>query len=198
MVDLPDGAWITARDGSRAVGDLEDQAARYHPGRHELTINDDFRAITDLITHWQDRYKGMPGARPAIKLTCGNGASRSSSRSSLPPAPRLGAPSNLRRCSHRRRSRSLCCHATCSTPYCRSAWPRSSGHHAPGRPDESRNSRPARRFARELELPIVCAYKAIRRAAEFAGEFAVAREPDVDLLTLAERLHLANGLLHEA
>jgi hypothetical protein len=40
-------AWITARDGSRAPGDLEDQAARYHPGRHELTINGDFRAITE-------------------------------------------------------------------------------------------------------------------------------------------------------
>ena len=43
--------WITARDGSRAAGDVEDQAARYHPGRHELTINGDFRVITDLITH---------------------------------------------------------------------------------------------------------------------------------------------------
>jgi hypothetical protein len=38
-VSLPDVGWISARDGSRAEGDLEDQAARYHPGRHELTIN---------------------------------------------------------------------------------------------------------------------------------------------------------------
>jgi hypothetical protein len=66
-VDLPDVAWISARDGSRAPGDLEDQAARYHPGRNELTINGDFRAITDLITHWQDRYKGIPGARAVIE-----------------------------------------------------------------------------------------------------------------------------------
>ena len=66
-VNLPDVAWISARDGSRAAGDLEDQAARYHPGRHELTINRDFRAITDLITHWQDRYKGIPGARAVIE-----------------------------------------------------------------------------------------------------------------------------------
>jgi hypothetical protein len=51
-VDLPDVAWISARDGNRAPGDLEDQAARYHPGRHELTINSDFRAISDLIGHW--------------------------------------------------------------------------------------------------------------------------------------------------
>ena len=66
-VDLPDVAWISARDGTRAAGDLEDQAARYHPGRHELTINSDFRAISDLITHWCYRYEGVPGARTVIE-----------------------------------------------------------------------------------------------------------------------------------
>jgi hypothetical protein len=66
-VDLPNVAWISAYDGSRAPGDLEDQAARYHSARHELTINADFRAIGDLITHWQDRYKGVPGARAVIE-----------------------------------------------------------------------------------------------------------------------------------
>ena len=67
MVSLPDVAWISARDGSRAPGDLEDQAARYHPGRHELTINADFRAISDLIVHWRRRYQGVPGARTVIE-----------------------------------------------------------------------------------------------------------------------------------
>ena len=66
-VDLPDVAWISAARWLQGAGDLEDQAARYHPGRHELTINADFRAITDLITHWQDRYKGVPGARAVIE-----------------------------------------------------------------------------------------------------------------------------------
>ena len=66
MVGLPDVAWISARDGSRARGDLEDQAARYHPGRHELTINADFRAISDLIAHWQARYRRVPGAHAVI------------------------------------------------------------------------------------------------------------------------------------
>jgi len=65
-VSLPDVAWISARDGSRATGDLEDQAARYHLDRHELTINADFRAITDLTTHWQARYRGVAGARALI------------------------------------------------------------------------------------------------------------------------------------
>ena len=65
-VDLPDVAWISTRDGSRAPGDLEDQAARYHPGRHELTINADFRAIGDLIAHWRARYRAAPGAQTVI------------------------------------------------------------------------------------------------------------------------------------
>ena len=53
---------------------------------------------------------------------------------------------------------------------------------------------PARRFSRELELAIVCAYKALVRVVESAGEFAVAREREVDLLTFAERRDLANAL----
>ena len=66
-VDLPDVAWISARDGSRAPGDLEDEAARYHPARHELTINADFRAITDLTAHWRARYRAVPGAQTVIE-----------------------------------------------------------------------------------------------------------------------------------
>ncbi len=67
IMDLPDVAWISARDGTRAPGDLEDQAARYHRARHELTINADFRAISDLIAHWRRRYQGAPGARAVIE-----------------------------------------------------------------------------------------------------------------------------------
>ncbi len=66
IVDLPDVAWISARDGTRAPGDLEDQAARYHPARHELTINSDFGAINDLTIHWRQRYQGVPGAPTVI------------------------------------------------------------------------------------------------------------------------------------
>jgi hypothetical protein len=53
---------------------------------------------------------------------------------------------------------------------------------------------PAREFARELELQVVCARKALERVVEFAGQFGVPREPDVDLRTLAERRDLANAL----
>ena len=35
IVDLPDVAWISARDATRAPGDLEDQAARYQQVDHD-------------------------------------------------------------------------------------------------------------------------------------------------------------------
>jgi hypothetical protein len=38
---------------------------RYHPGRHELTINADFRAITDLTARRRQRDRAVPGA-PAV------------------------------------------------------------------------------------------------------------------------------------
>ena len=53
---------------------------------------------------------------------------------------------------------------------------------------------PARQFARELELQVVCARKALVRVVEFAGQVVVPREPDVDLRTLAERRHFADAL----
>jgi hypothetical protein len=65
--DLPDVAWISWRDGTRAADDLEDLAARYHPARHELTINADFRAIRDLISYWRRRYESVPGSRSVIE-----------------------------------------------------------------------------------------------------------------------------------
>ncbi len=66
-VDLPDVAWISTRDGTRAPGDLEDRAARYHAGRHKLTVNADFRVIADMTGHWTRRYRATPGARPVIE-----------------------------------------------------------------------------------------------------------------------------------
>jgi hypothetical protein len=66
-IDLPDVVWLSVDDGTRAPGDLEDQAARYDAARHELTINADFRAITDMTSHWTRRYRGTPGARPVVR-----------------------------------------------------------------------------------------------------------------------------------
>ena len=82
-VDLPDVAWISARDGSRAPRDLEDQAARYHPSRHELTINADFRAITDLIN---------PLAGPLHGRTRSSRRDRSARAGMVRADPRRGRP----------------------------------------------------------------------------------------------------------
>lgn len=53
---------------------------------------------------------------------------------------------------------------------------------------------PARRLSHEFELPAVRSRKALVRVVESAGEFAVAREREVDFLTFAERRDLANAL----
>jgi hypothetical protein len=64
---LPDVVWVSLRDGTRAPGDLEDQAARYHLDRHELTVNADFRVFTDMTSRWLRHYRGIPGARSIIE-----------------------------------------------------------------------------------------------------------------------------------
>ena len=56
---------------------------------------------------------------------------------------------------------------------------------------------PAPRFGRELKLQVVCARRALVRVVESAGEFAVGRERDVDLLTFAERRGVANALTRQ-
>jgi hypothetical protein len=66
-VELPQVSWVSVRDGTRAPGDLEDQAARYHAGRHELMVNADFRVFTDMAARWVRQYQGVPGARGAIE-----------------------------------------------------------------------------------------------------------------------------------
>ena len=105
-LDLPDVAWISGRDGTRALGDFEDQAARYHPARHELTINADFRSITDLIGHWRRRYQGVPGARTVIEGQVHEWCEQVLVEVVLAAAARAGRWSNSTRCSpqltHRR------------------------------------------------------------------------------------------------
>lgn len=69
-VDLPNeplAKWLVLSDGSRSAGDLEDRAARYLPDQHLLLINGDFRAFTDMIDRWVDRYSHVPGCRGAIE-----------------------------------------------------------------------------------------------------------------------------------
>ena len=70
LVDLPtepQTKWITSEDGSRSPGDLEDRAARYLPDQNILLINGDFRAFTDMIYRWTDRYSHVPGCKATIE-----------------------------------------------------------------------------------------------------------------------------------
>jgi hypothetical protein len=63
----PKTSWIVVEDGSRSTGDLEDRAARYLPDQNLLLINGDFRAFTDMISRWVDRYSHVPGCRMVIR-----------------------------------------------------------------------------------------------------------------------------------
>jgi hypothetical protein len=63
----PHVSWIVAEDNSRVAGDLEDRAARYLADQNKLLINGDFRAFTDMIDRWVERYGHVPGSQVAIQ-----------------------------------------------------------------------------------------------------------------------------------
>jgi hypothetical protein len=63
----PQTKWKVLADGSRDPGDLEDRAARYLPDQHLLLINGDFRAFTDMIDRWADRYSHVPGCKGTVE-----------------------------------------------------------------------------------------------------------------------------------
>lgn len=64
---LPRINWISLENGSRAAGDLEDQAARYSPSENMIFINDDFRFFEAYLEALKEEY---PHAGPeAIKKT---------------------------------------------------------------------------------------------------------------------------------
>ena len=65
----PEVTWITAEEGTRTPPDLEDKAARYLHDQNRLLINGDFRAFTDFIERWTERYADVPGAREVVKET---------------------------------------------------------------------------------------------------------------------------------
>ncbi len=63
----PQARWIVVEDGSRSQGDLEDRAARFLPDQNLLLINGDFRAFTDMVDRWVERYAHVPGCRSTIR-----------------------------------------------------------------------------------------------------------------------------------
>jgi len=65
----PERSWISVEDGSRAVGDLEDRAARYIPESNRLLINGDFRAFTDMVDRWVAKYEASGSQVTVIRDT---------------------------------------------------------------------------------------------------------------------------------
>jgi hypothetical protein len=62
-------SWITAEDGSRSSGDLEDRAARYLPESNQLLVNADFRAFTDMVDRWVAKYQVSGSQATVIRDT---------------------------------------------------------------------------------------------------------------------------------
>jgi hypothetical protein len=63
---LPSVTWVSAADGTRVAGDLEDRPARYVRSRNALIVNRDYRGWQDQIERWASRYPS-PAARLVIE-----------------------------------------------------------------------------------------------------------------------------------
>jgi hypothetical protein len=59
---IPEVLWISAEDGTRPPGDLEDLAARWERGTNTLTINADFRSYKDLEADAMEEFDATHGA----------------------------------------------------------------------------------------------------------------------------------------
>jgi hypothetical protein len=64
---FPNVCWVNVEDGSRAVGDMEDRAAKYLDKDNMLQINADFRVFNDMIKRWSEHYSYAPGAHAVVK-----------------------------------------------------------------------------------------------------------------------------------
>jgi Histidine kinase-, DNA gyrase B-, and HSP90-like ATPase len=53
---FPRVRWVSVKDGTRELGDIEDRAARYIVEQNQLLINADFRVFTDMIDHWSREF----------------------------------------------------------------------------------------------------------------------------------------------
>jgi uncharacterized membrane protein YgcG len=64
---FPEVKWVTAGNGSREQGDIEDRAARYLAEQHMLLINADFRVFADMVQHWTERYAKEHGETAGLR-----------------------------------------------------------------------------------------------------------------------------------
>jgi hypothetical protein len=64
---FPSVVWVSAEEGTRQIGDMEDRAAKYLERDNMLQINADFRVFTDMVKRWSDYFADVPGAHSAVK-----------------------------------------------------------------------------------------------------------------------------------
>lgn len=60
-VDPPVVDWVSAEDGSRSDGSIEDRAAVYCRAKHTIQANSDFRVFRDIVSRWVGLYRGRLG-----------------------------------------------------------------------------------------------------------------------------------------
>jgi hypothetical protein len=63
----PDVQWVSAENGTRTPGDLEDRAAKFLLQKDLILANADFRVFNDMIERWSAKYKHVPGTREVVK-----------------------------------------------------------------------------------------------------------------------------------
>lgn len=63
---FPQVVWVSIADSTRAVGDIEDRAAKYLEKDNMLLINADFRVFTDMVKRWSEYFAAVPGAQGIV------------------------------------------------------------------------------------------------------------------------------------
>jgi hypothetical protein len=63
----PEVIWVSAKDGTRDPGFLEDRAATYLAEQNILQVNADFRVFIDMVDRFAKLYPDVPGARSTIE-----------------------------------------------------------------------------------------------------------------------------------
>lgn len=59
--------WVSAAEGTRQVGDMEDRAAKYLEKDNMLLINADFRVFSDMVKRWCEYFGSVPGAQSVVQ-----------------------------------------------------------------------------------------------------------------------------------
>jgi hypothetical protein len=66
---FPKVVWVSVKEDTREVGEMEDKAARYLEEQHLLKINADFRVFSDMVDHWVETYSKEHGSMPGLRET---------------------------------------------------------------------------------------------------------------------------------